>query len=75
MPEEKKPFDLKDLEAKLKEKGMPAVEGFAQAACDAVFEWLKESVELTPSKIDDLALVVIPPLKSYIDGKIAEISK
>jgi len=68
-----KPFDLKALEAKLKEKGLPQVEGLARGVVEAVFEWSEESVKASPSKLDDLALVVIPPLKSLILSKVDEI--
>lgn len=69
-----KPFDLKDLESMLKAKGMPALENGAHAVVEAVFEWIEKGVKLSDSKIDDFALAVLPPLKSFIDQKISEIS-
>lgn len=72
--DEKKAFDLKDLEAKLKEKGLPQVEGLAKAAAEAVFEWIEEGVGLSPTKLDDLALVLLPSLKSMVMSKIDEIA-
>lgn len=69
-----RPFDLKDLESRLKEKGLPQVEGLAQAIVDGVFEWIQEGVQASESKIDDFALAVLPPFKSFIDKKIQGIS-
>lgn len=68
-----KPFDLKELEKKLKEKGLPEVEGVAKGVVEAVFDWAEESVKASPSKLDDLALVVIPPLKSLILTQVDKI--
>lgn len=48
MPEKKVAFDLADLMAKLKAKGLePALDGaekVARGAIDAVFEWGKEGI-------------------------------
>jgi hypothetical protein len=74
-PEEAKSFDLALLAEKLKAKGLPAIEGLAKASLEAVFEWIEESVQASPSKIDDFALAVLPPLKSLIMSKVDEISK
>jgi hypothetical protein len=75
MEEQKQAFDLKDLAAKLRAAGLPIAEEAAHACLNSVFEWLKESVEASPSKLDDFALALLPPLKSFIDSKIEGISK
>lgn len=75
MGEEKKAWDLKDLEAKLKESGMPHIEGMARSAVESVFAWIEESVKLSPSKIDDLALAVVGPIKSWVLAKVDQISQ
>ncbi len=74
MGEDKKAWDVKDLEAKLKEAGMPHVEGMAKAAIESVFSWIEESVKLSPSKVDDLALAVVGPIKSWALAKVDQIS-
>jgi hypothetical protein len=38
-----KAFDLKDLEARLKAKGLVAVEGLAEVVANEVFEWAEAS--------------------------------
>lgn len=68
-------FNLGSLESKLKEKGLPQIEGLAKACVEAVFEWVEESVKASESKVDDFAVAVLPPLKSFILGKIDGISK
>ncbi len=75
MPEEKKPWDLKDLEQKLVAAGMPAVEGCARAAVESVFAWIEESVKASPSKVDDLALAVTGPMKAWVLAKVDQISE
>jgi hypothetical protein len=51
------------------------VEGLAKAVTESVFEWVSEGIEATPSKVDDLALVVIPSVQKFILAKIDGISK
>lgn len=74
MGEEMKPFDLKDLEGRLVKAGLPHIEGCAREVIEGVFTWLEDSVKASPSKIDDIALGVIGPLKSWILKKVDEIS-
>lgn len=68
-------FDLKELEARLKKAGLPHVEGCARDVVETVFAWAEDSVKATPSKLDDLALGVMGPLKSWILGKVDGIDK
>lgn len=74
MGEEKKAWDVKDLEAKLKAAGMPHVEGMAKAAATSLFDWIEESVKATDGKVDDLALALSGPLRTWVLGKIDQIS-
>ena len=69
-----KPFDVKDLVAKLKEKGTPLAESAAHDLVECVFAWAEESVKMSESKVDDLVLVVLPPVKSFILSKIEKIA-
>lgn len=70
-----KAFDLKELEAKLKEKGLPEIEGLAKACAEAIFDWAEQGVKLSDSRIDDFVLAVLPPLKSWIMSKLDGISE
>jgi hypothetical protein len=74
MEEKKKAFDLADLEAKLKDKGLVHVEGLAKACVEVVFEWASEGVTLSDSKVDDFALALLPPLKTFLLSKLDGIS-
>lgn len=38
-----KAFDIKDLEARLKAKGLPAIEGIAEIVAAEVFAWAEDS--------------------------------
>ncbi len=76
MPEEqaKKAFDLKELGERLKAAGAPIAEEALHAAVKCMFDWVEDGVKLTPSKVDDFALAVLPPLRAFVDSKIDGIS-
>lgn len=60
-----KAWELKALVEELKAKGLDVAEDGAKHALEAVFVWLEKSVELSETKIDDMALVVLPKIKEY----------
>lgn len=66
-----KPFQISDLVVKLKGKGLDVAEDAAKISFEAIMEWIEESVALTENKMDDLALIALPKIKSialsYID--------
>lgn len=67
-----KPFDLKNLEERLKAKGLTAVEGLAEIVSTEVFAWLNESCmasdNMLVKAIGPAAVAVLEPLaKSAID--------
>lgn len=67
-----KPFDLKDLEARLKARGLTAVEGLAEIVAEEVFEWTEASALIHPNmlikSIVPAAIAVAKPLaKGWID--------
>lgn len=70
-----KPFDTADLVARLKAAGVPILKDSGHAVVRAVFDWIEEGVKLSPSKIDDFALAVLPPLRQFVDSKLDELSK
>lgn len=74
-----KPFDVKDLIKKLEAMGIPlakdSAEKMAAGLVNAVFDWTNESISASPTKVDDLALAVLPPLRAYILSKIEAISE
>lgn len=48
-----KPYDLKELGTRLKDKGLVAAEDAAKDVVKEVFGFLKESADASPSKVDD----------------------
>lgn len=68
------PWSLQDLEERLKVAGLPAVEGCARAAVESVFGWVEDSIKSDDSKLNDLALGVISPLKKWVLAKVDGIS-
>ncbi len=58
-----KPFDLVDLEARLKSKGLVAVEGVAKLAVNEVFAWAQESLALETNPLFSIGLPVLAALK------------
>lgn len=68
-----KPFDPKALAEKLKGKGLPIAEELVKDLEEALIEWISESVALTDSKLDDLAIPVLAAIKPLIDAQVAKI--
>lgn len=67
-----KPFDVKDLEARLKSKGLTAVEGLAEIVVAEVFGWTRESLAIHPNlmvkAIGVPAVDILEPIaKGFVD--------
>lgn len=67
-----KPFDVKDLEARLKARGLTAVEGLAEIVAEEVFDWTEASALIHPNilvkSVVPAAIAVAKPLaKGWID--------
>lgn len=58
-----KAWELKALVEELKGKGLDVAEDAAKHVVEAVFGWAEKSIEVSETKIDDLALVVLPKIK------------
>lgn len=72
-----KAYDLKDLAAKLKGRGLDVAEEGARVVVEELDKWLIESAALSENKIDDVAALGIPQLEKLalayvdkIDGKV-----
>lgn len=66
------PFDLKNLEERLKARGLTAVEGLAEIVSEEVMNWTQESCAIHPNvfvKTAGSAAVEIlkPIVKGYVD--------
>lgn len=68
-----KPFDVKDLVAKLKAKGLPVAEDVAQAAVGEFFAWAEESVKLTKNVFDDMFLPQLAAAKAAANATLDKI--
>lgn len=67
-----KPFDLKNLEERLKARGLSAVEGLAEIIVEEVFDWTSESAAvhsnvLVKSVVPAAIAVAKPLAKGWID--------
>lgn len=69
-----KAFDLKNLEERLKAKGLTAVEGLAEIVSAEVFGWLGESCaksdNMLVKAIGPAAIAVLEPLAKGMVDKI-----
>jgi hypothetical protein len=68
-----KAYDIKVLAEKLKANGLEIAEESAKIVVKATLEWIEESAKLSATPYDDLALVVMPQVKSFIDKSIDKI--
>lgn len=68
-----KPFDPADLAEKLKGKGLVIAEEGVKILEEAVIEWIKESVVISETKLDDIAIPILDALKPFIDAQVAKI--
>lgn len=69
-----KAFDLKELERALVAKGLVQAEGAAQILVETIFDWAKDGIAKSETKLDDLALGVVTELEDFLLQKIANIS-
>jgi hypothetical protein len=72
-----KAYDIKDLAAKLKARGLDIAEDAARIVVEEACDWIVESAALSENKVDDLAALGIPQVEKLalglvdkIDGKI-----
>lgn len=70
---EKKAYDIAELGKKLKDQGLAMAEESAELILKATFEWLEESAKLSATPYDDMALIVLPQVKSFIGKQVDKI--
>jgi len=68
-----KAFEMKALLAKLDAAGVPVVEDMAEILVMSTLDWVQESVMMTESKLDDVAVAFIPMVKNMIKPVIDNI--
>lgn len=60
-----KAYDVADLMAKLKARGLDVAEEAAKVIIEESFNWLQESAPLSATPYDDMALIILPQLKAF----------
>lgn len=69
-----KSFDLKNLEERLKARGLTAVEGLAEIVAEEVFAWTEESCQMHPNfLIKSMGVPAVAILKPLAMGAIDKI--
>lgn len=61
-----KPFDLVELETRLKAQGITAIEGLAEIVTNVGFQWIEDSLALEANPIFNIATPVLMALKPMI---------
>lgn len=70
----KEAYDVKELFARLKGRGLDILEQDAQILAEETLGWLKESVTLSKNPYDDMALMVLPQLEKNLKKQIDKIN-
>jgi hypothetical protein len=73
MSDAQKAYDLKELVAKLKGKGLNIAEDAAGEVYACLKEWLSESAVKSENKYDDLILAILPMLDELVEEQIDKI--
>lgn len=70
-------FDVKDLVARLRARGLDLAEEAGKIVVEETLNWTEESVKLSENKFDDAALILMPTIKEAamsavdkIDGQV-----
>lgn len=72
-----KAYDLKALANQLKGRGLDVAEEGAKLVVEELCKWVEESAKISPTPYDDMAMVILPKIKSLaleqvdkIDGQV-----
>jgi len=68
-----KPYDVSELVNILKSKGLDIAEDAAKLVVESSLEWIKESAKLSATPYDDMALIVLPQVESFIKKAVDKI--
>ena len=68
-----KAYDIKELGKKLKDKGLDLAEDASALVLESVLDWVAESAAISKTPYDDMATVIIPPLKAFALNQIDKI--
>lgn len=70
-----KPYDLKDLGIRLKDKGLVVAEAAAHEVYGEVCAWLKDSAKLSKTPFDDVIVAIMPMVDNVVLPQIEKISE
>ena len=68
-----KAYDIKELVAKLKARGLDIAEEAAKIVVEETLNWTEESCTISPTPYDDILKVIIPVIKPKIMTAIDKI--
>lgn len=68
-----KAYDIKELGARLKDKGLDLLEDQLTLLVKETLDWISESAVISKTPYDDMAVVVIPPVKQFILNQVDKI--
>ena len=68
-----KPYGIKDLGDKLKDRGLDLAEDAAGIVAEEVLGWLKESAIASENKYDDMLVAAIPLFEGELKKQIDKI--
>lgn len=68
-----KPYDVSELVNIFKSKGLDLAEDAAILVVESTLVWVKESAKLSATPYDDMALIVLPQLESFINKAVDKI--
>jgi hypothetical protein len=68
-----KPYDVSELVTILKSKGLDIAEEAASLVVESSLQWIKESAKLSATPYDDMALIVLPQVESFIKNAVDKI--
>jgi hypothetical protein len=68
-----KPYDVSELVNILKSKGLDIAEEAASLVVESSLQWIKESAKLSATPYDDMALIVLPQVESFIKNAVDKI--
>lgn len=69
-----KAYAISGLVDELKAKGLDVAEDAAKAIYLAIDAWLMKSAAMSPSKMDDLLIVILPVARGYVLEQIDKIN-
>lgn len=68
-----KAYEVKALAEKFKARGLDLAEDAAKIVIEETCSWVEESAKLSATPIDDIAIILMPQIKSVALGQVDKI--